>query len=139
MSAPDTVFVCTRNAVRSPMAEALWNMRMGGGAVSCGVAPAGFPDGFMIAVMDELGHDLSDFECRGLDAIEDAPLQVICLSDGADAAASIFAAQWGADYQLWAFPDPGLEQGSRQMRLAAYRDVRDGIEARIKAFLTESA
>ena len=139
MSAPDTVFVCTRNAVRSPMAEAFWNKRVRGGAISCGVAPAGFPDGFMIAVMGEAGYDLSAFECRGLDVVESAPLQVVCLSDGADAAASIFAAQWGADYQLWTFPDPYLAKGSREDRLAAYREVRDGIEARINDCLRQSA
>jgi len=139
VNAPDTVFVCTRNAVRSPMAEAFWNKRMGGGATSCGIAPASLPDGFMISVMGELGHDLTEFECQSLDDLEIAPLQVICLSEGADAAASIAAAQWGADYHLWSFPDPWMQQGSREMRLAAYREVRDAIETRIKAFLTESA
>ena len=139
MNVANTVFVCTRNAVRSPMAERLWNARMGGGAVSCGVAPAGFPDGFMIAVMNEIGHDLSEFECRGLDVVEAAPVQVICLSEDAHVAASALAAQWSADYLFWPFSDPGLEQGPREARLAAYREVRNAIQARIKAFLTESA
>jgi hypothetical protein len=40
VSAPEVVFVCTRNAVRSPMAEALWNsaLRRGPGMILRGCA-----------------------------------------------------------------------------------------------------
>jgi len=131
-AAGPVVFVCGRNAVRSPMAEALWRARFGEGALSCGVAPAAWPDGFMIAVMSELGADLADFECRGLDALEDfCPARVISVAVEADAQARALADRCGVPFEAWPVDDPTLEQGGREARLDAYRAARDAIQARI--------
>lgn len=138
MTAPSVVFVCGRNAVRSPMAEAFWKARFGADAHarSCGVEPAAWPDGFMIAVMAELEIDLSEFECRDLAETADDPVQlVICLAEDADPAASAFADARGADYVLWPVPDPAVAEGSREVRLEAYRQARDDISARIDGFI----
>ncbi len=135
MSAPDVLFLCARNAVRSPMAEALFNHKTGGGAISCGVAPAGFPDGHMVAVMAELGLDLSEFECKGLDSVANHPTRMVCLTDELSAVAEEIAASWGIPLETWNIPDPALEAGPRDIRLSAYRTARETIEGRISTLL----
>ena len=134
---PAVIFVCGRNAVRSPMAEALWRARFGreADAASCGAAPASLPDGFMIAVMEEKGADLSEYECRSMTDVAEQPADlVVCLSAEVDGAARRFADERGAGYALWPIEDPTLAAGDRFVRLAAYRAARDAIEARIMAF-----
>lgn len=139
---PAVIFVCARNAVRSPMAEALWRARFGARAraVSCGVSPASLPDGHMIAVMDEKGLDLSDHECRDMDDVAGEPADlVVCLSADVEDEARAFAKARGAAFALWPMVDPTLAGGrDRHLMLASYRAVRDAIEARILAFDQES-
>lgn len=136
MSVPPVVFVCGRNSVRSPMAEALWRARFGADAlaVSCGVEPASYPDGFMIAVMAEDGADLSGFEPRGLDAVEAVSgALVVCLAAEAHEAAQGLAKRCAARLEDWHLPDPVKVEGSREARLEAYRAIRDQLKARIAA------
>lgn len=66
------LFVCTMNAVRSPMACAIFQHLVGdrSAAWSAGIRP-GLSDPFVVAAMDELGIDLSDFQPQGLEAIRD--------------------------------------------------------------------
>lgn len=140
--APAVIFVCARNAVRSPMAEALWRRRFGddAAAVSCGLSPAAWPDGFMIAVMAEKGLDLSSFECRDLAEAGDDPAElVVCLAPEAGGEAAAFAERRDAEYALWPVIDPTTQAGGREARLAAYRAARDDIEARIARYMRESA
>lgn len=142
MNPPAVVFVCARNAVRSPMAEGLWRLRFGPGAdvVSCGVQPAAWPDGFMISVMAEKGVDLASFECRALEEAADDPVQlVVCLAEEASAAAAGFAERRDAEYHLWPMPDPAAISGGREARLQAYREARDAIDAHISRYARESA
>lgn len=132
--APAVVFVCARNAVRSPMAETFWRRRFGVGAAaeSCGVEPAAWPDGFMIHVMGELDLDLTAFECRDMEATVDTPVElVVCLAHEADAAASAFAERRGAAYEFWPITDPARIEGQRERRLDAYRAARDAIARRV--------
>jgi arsenate reductase (thioredoxin) len=132
--APAVVFVCARNAVRSPMAETFWRRRFGpdAPAESCGVEPAPWPDGFMIHVMGELELDLTAFECRDMEATADTPVElVVCLAHEADHAASAFAERRGAAYEFWPIADPARVEGQRERRLDAYRAARDAIAARV--------
>lgn len=136
MSIADIVFVCGRNSVRSPMAEALWRARFGAGAAvqSCGIEPASVADGFMIAVMGEDGADLSGFEPRGIDAVAVGPgTRVICLAPEADLPAAKLAARHGAKIEHWHFADPAEIEGGRDARLEAYRAIRDALKSRIAA------
>lgn len=140
MAPPSVIFICARNAVRSPMAEALWRKRFGAKAraVSCGVAPASLPDGHMIAVMAEKGLDLTNYECRDMDDVAGEPADlVVCLSDDVDAEAQKFAEVRGAAYALWPIAEPAAGR-DRFLTLAAYRAARDAIDARILAFEAES-
>lgn len=136
---PAVIFVCGRNSVRSPMAEALWARRFGAGtATSCGIDPAGYPDGFMVNVMSEAGIDLSRFECRTLDEVAEAPCDlVICLAAEAEAAAKELASARSAQYQRWQVSDPAMQEGHHGERLEAFRISRDAIAARIDRFARE--
>jgi len=141
--APAIIFICARNAVRSPMAEALWRLRFGAQAqaFSGGIAPASLPDGHMITVMAEKGADLSGYECRHMDEAAGEPVDlVVCLAADVAEEAGAFARARGAAFLLWPVEDPaGFGERDRFLRLAAYRAARDAIEARILAFETESA
>ena len=139
MSVPDILFVCARNAVRSPMAEALYNAETGGGAISCGLAPAGFADGHMLTVMQEIGHNLSDFEPQGLDSIGEHPRRVICLTEDIAETARTLAVGWSVPIEVWNIPDPSMEGGPREARLQAYRAARDAIAGHIGSMLGASS
>ncbi|WP_203292128.1 low molecular weight phosphatase family protein [Maricaulis parjimensis] len=133
MSVPTVLFVCGRNAIRSPMGAALWDQRYGEGmARSCGVIPAAFVDPFMVSVMLEKGVDLEDFSPIALNGVgEPAAELVVSLSTAADRTARDYAARTGAEFQAWPIPDPSETGGNRDMRIAAYRETRDAIAARI--------
>ena len=140
--APAIIFICARNAVRSPMAEALWRLRFGAQAqaFSGGIAPASLPDGHMITVMAEKGADLSGYECRGLGEAAAEPVDlVVCLAAEIAEKARAFASARAAAFAIWPVEDPtGFGERDRFLRLAAYRAARDAIEGRILAFETES-
>ncbi|MEO1039402.1 MAG: low molecular weight phosphatase family protein [Pseudomonadota bacterium] len=134
---PSVIFVCGRNAVRSPMAEALWRAAFGADApaISCGVEPASFPDGFMVSVMGELGHELSDYEPQDISAAqEDGAELIVSLAGEADAAARALAGDLGAAFAAWPERDPTRTRGGREEKLDSYRAVRDAIAARISQY-----
>ena len=72
------LFACTRNAVRSPMAEAIAKHLLGKTVYvdSAGVR-AGEPDAFAAAVMAELGLDISRHRAKSFDELADTSFDVI--------------------------------------------------------------
>ena len=134
---PSVLFICGRNAIRSPMAEAFWRRRFGADAavLSCGLSPASGPDGFMLSVMQEIGEDLSAFEPREFDECGDWPCDlVISLASGIDQTAAHFAQQKGAAFLAWPVGDPTFADGSREQILDAYRVCRDAVRGHIEAW-----
>lgn len=128
------LFACTRNAVRSPMAEALARSRLSPGTFidSAGVEP-GLVNPFAVAVMDEIGLDIRGHRVRTFEELSDCSFDlVVALSDDALRAAKPFAAGSAATVEYWDVPDPTLNEGSREQRLAAFRSVRGDLEARIR-------
>src|SRR3712207_3819225 len=135
------LFACNLNRVRSPMAEALLKKHIGDRVYvdSCGtVAPATAGDGddevdpFAKTVMQELGCDLSRHNAKTFDDLEDASFDlVISLTPEAEARASELARGRAVEVEYWPTPDPTQSEGSREARLASYREVRDQLAARI--------
>jgi protein-tyrosine-phosphatase len=137
------LFACNLNRVRSPMAEALLKHLVGDRIFvdSCGLkhAPAGIeeddPDGadpFAQAVMAEIGCDLSGHRAKTFDQLEDDSFDVvISLTPEAQHRAVELARGRDTEIEYWPIFDPTLSEGSRDVRLAAYRDVRDALAARI--------
>ncbi len=134
MVATRVLFACTKNAVRSPMAEGLAQQRAGEARAytfqSAGLDP-GDVDGFAVAAMAEQGIDLRRHESQDLADFQVGDFDLlICLS----AAASRYAQDrfGAADFvEHWDVGDPSEAGGNRDQRLAAYREVRDAIEGHI--------
>jgi protein-tyrosine-phosphatase len=128
------LFACTRNALRSPMAEALMKYLHGRRVYvqSAGVRP-GPIDPFMIAVLDEIGIDLSRHRSRSFDELEDDYFDlVISLSPEAQHRAVELTRTSSCTLEYWPVLDPSLIEGSRETRLAAYRAFRDDLLERLR-------
>jgi protein-tyrosine-phosphatase len=131
------LFACTRNIVRSPMAEALGKHFFGREIyfASAGVK-RGQSDGFAIAAMDEIGIDLTKHRPHTFEELEDASFDVIVtLSPEAHHKALEFTRTLATDVVYWPTVDPTAFEGSRERVLDAYREVRDGLLGRIKKLL----
>lgn len=127
------LFVCSENALRSPMAEALTKHRYG---TEIFVDSVGVRDGDLdplaIAVMDEIGIDISLHKSKRLDDLMDTSFEVIVtLSPEAQHKAIELTRVTASEVEYWPTPDPSVEEGHRDARLAAYRDLRDYLIRRI--------
>jgi protein-tyrosine-phosphatase len=132
------LFVCGLNAVRSPMAEAIAR-RLYGGSIwvqSAGVR-SGELDPFSVKVMEEVGLDISRHRPRTIEDVEDDNFDlVVTLAPEAHHKALEMTRTMAMDVEYWPTPDPQLATGSREQILDSYRQVRDGLEYRIKQRLT---
>ncbi|TAD92051.1 MAG: low molecular weight phosphatase family protein [Alphaproteobacteria bacterium] len=136
------LFLCSQNAVRSPMAAALLGALAGrrvhirSAGVRCGAS-----DGFVIAVMQELGIDLARHSPTPMAdiALEEFDL-IVTLSPEAHHRALDETRAAAVEVEYWPTPDPTVTDGLREERLAAYRSVRDQLEQRIRTrFLSGTA
>lgn len=136
MELPSAVlFACTQNSIRSPMAEGILKYLHGHRIYvdSAGVRE-GQIDGFAIAVMDEIGIDLTRHNSKTFDDLEDSSFDlIISLSPEAQHKA-VDMTQWMAcEVEFWNTYDPSIVQSEdRETVLEAYRQVRDQLMERIK-------
>jgi protein-tyrosine-phosphatase len=129
------LFACTLNAVRSPMAEGLLKFLHGRTVYVDSVGVRGQDiDPFAVAVMDEIGIDVSRHRPKTFDDLEDTSFDVvISLSPEAQHRAVEMTRVMACEVEFWNTLDASVVEGSREERLAAYRQVRDQLMARIKA------
>lgn len=129
------LFACTMNSIRSPMAEAIMKFLHGNRVFidSVGVR-AREVDGYAIAVMDEIGIDISAHRPKTFDDLEDDYFDVVIpLSPQAQHRAVEMTRVMAVDIEFWNTFDPSIiESDSREVKLEAYRQVRDELLARIK-------
>lgn len=139
------LFACNFNQVRSAMAEALMKLLVGKAVFvdSCGLKRAAplndddedgpaRADPFAQAVMAEIGYDLSWHRTKTFDELDDHSFDlVISLTPEAQHRSVELARGRAADIEYWPTHDPTLTEGSREVRLAAYRQVRDALRVRI--------
>jgi len=129
------LFSCTMNSIRSPMAESILKHLHGHQIYvdSCGVRQ-GEIDGFAIAVMDEIGIDLSRHQSKTFDDLEDTSYDlIISLSPEAQHKAVDMTHYIDCDVEFWNTFDPSvLPSEDREALLDAYRQVRDQLMERIK-------
>ena len=129
------LFACTMNAIRSSMAEGILKFLHGSRIYvdSAGVRQ-GEIDGYTIAVMDEIGIDLSKHKSKTFDDLEDAYYDVVIpLSPEAQHKAVEMTRVMACEVEFWNTFDPSLiESEKREVRLDAYRQVRDQLLKRIK-------
>ena len=128
------LFSCTRNAVRSPMAEGLLKHLLGHRIYvdSVGVRPLEI-DPFVVEVMDELGIDMSTHRPKSFDDLEDTSYDlIVSLSPEAQHSAVELTRTMACEVEFWNTLDPSIVEGNREMRLEAYRQVRDQLMRRIE-------
>ena len=129
------LFACSENSVRSPMAEALAK-RLYGHRVyidSVGVR-ASEVDGFAVAALDEIDIDVHRHHAKTFDDVDAASFElIVTLSPEAHHSALEFTRGTATEVEYWPMPDPSAVEGSREMRLDAYRHTRDQVLARLKA------
>jgi protein-tyrosine-phosphatase len=121
------------NAIRSPMAEVLARKVLPRSVflASAGVR-AGARDPFVDVILGEAGLSLGQRQPRRLDDLDDAYFDlIVTLSPEAHHAALEFTRAAAVDVEYWPTPDPSDATGTRERILAAYRDVRDRLAARI--------
>jgi len=132
--APSSIlFVCSENALRSPMAEAMVKHAYGDRVYvdSVGVRK-GELDLLAVAVMQEIGIDISAHRAKSLDELLDTSFDlIVTLSPEAHHQALEWSRTRAAEVVYWPTYDPSATEGNREARLAAYRDVRDSTRALI--------
>ena len=130
------LFACTMNSVRSPMAEAIMKFLHGHRVFvdSVGVR-TGYIDGFAVAVMDEIGIDLTHHNSKTFDDLEDDNFDIVIpLSPQAQHRAVEMTRAMAVEIEFWNTFDPSIiESEDREVKLDAYRKVRDELMIRIKA------
>lgn len=131
------LFACRLNAIRSPIAEAICRHLFGTSvyARSAGVIK-GDLDPFAAAVLDEIGLDLGKHRPQTFEEVEDLEGLnfdlIVTLAPEAHHKALELTRTLAADVEYWPTPDVSDIGGSREQRLAAYRQVRDMLMKRIK-------
>jgi protein-tyrosine-phosphatase len=125
------------NAVRSPMAAALFHQLYGKSVYvgSAGVQK-GQLDPFAVAAMEEIGIDISRHKPLTFEELEDLEGLnfdlIVTLSPPAHHKALELTRTNAADVEYWPTVDPTTAEGSREQRLNAYREVRDQLMAQIR-------
>ena len=126
--------VCTGNSARSQMAEGLFRHYLGDRyeVQSAGTKPTQVrPEA--IAVMGEMGIDISGHRSKSINEFMGQEFRyVITVCDNANESCPVFPGK--TERIHWSFEDPAATQGTEEERKAAFRRIRDEIEARIKAF-----
>jgi arsenate reductase len=91
-----------------------------------------------LAVMEEIGFDLSEQRSKGVEVYLGKTHfeYLITVCDDADKNCPTV---WpGVNQRLhWSFEDPAQFVGTEEQKLAKFRQVRDAIQERVKAWLTQ--
>ena len=131
------LFACGQNALRSPMAAALFG-HMFGRSIYVGSAGVrkGELDPFAVAAMAEIGIDIARHKPVTFEELEDwEGLNfdlIVSLAPEAHHRALELTRTNAIDVEYWPTVDPSAMEGSREQRLEAYREVRDQLLERIR-------
>ena len=128
------LFACSENSVRSPMAEALAKRLYGQRSYidSVGVR-ASDVDGFVAAALDELDIDVHRHHAKTFEDIDPSSFDlIVTLSPEAHHHALEVTRGTAAEVEYWPVTDPSAIEGTREMRLDAYRRLREQILTRLK-------
>lgn len=129
MTKPAVLILCTGNSCRSHLAEGLLRQVAGDlfDVYSAGSKPAGYVHPKAIAVMQELGIDISGHTSKHLSEFLDRKIDtVITVCGNADQACPMFPGQ--VNRYHWGFDDPAHATGTEEEILAVFRRVRDQIK-----------
>jgi arsenate reductase (thioredoxin) len=136
---PRILFVCTHNAARSQMAEALLRRYAGERfeVLSAGHSPTEVHP-LTRQVLTDIGIDSSGLHAKSLDlffAKVSIAYAIIVCERAEDGCPHLYPFALNTLY--WPFEDPTQAEGSMAERLHAFRIVRDQIARRLQAWLDE--
>ena len=126
---PVVLFVCTHNSSRSQMAEGLLRDLYGDTYKACseGTLPSGVSP-FAVDVMREIGIDISEHTSEHVEAYASRPPDyVVTVCDSARQACPYVPARLKVMHKR--FADPRAVQGTDTEKYAAFRRVRNEIQA----------
>ena len=129
--------LCTGNVARSQMAEGLLRHMAGDRfeVFSAGLSPSHVRPN-AIAVMKELGIDISHHRSKSMNEFLDTPFDyVITVCDHASEHCPVFPGP--AKRIHWSIDDP-VAPGGEEAQLAAFRRARDELKERLETFAEES-
>ena len=129
------LFLCTHNAARSQMAEALLRHLGGDRFVvsSAGTAPTRVHP-LAVAALREVGLDIAGARSKHVEELRDQPFDYVITV--CDRAAETCPTLPGGGVRLhWGCEDPSAVEGDEAERLAAFRRVRDELAERILRFV----
>ena len=138
MKKAKVLFLCTRNSVRSQIAEAFLKKyaRDKFEVYSAGLEP-GEINPYTKKVMEEIGFDLSDHRSKGLKEFMGKMHigYLITVCSNAEEKCPFFP---GIAKRLhWPFDDPATFEGTEEEKLAKFREVREQIKEKIQSWLKE--
>jgi arsenate reductase (thioredoxin) len=124
---PRVLFICIHNSVRSQIAEGYVRARYSDlfDVASAGSEPRGVHP-LAVAVMDEIGIDISGQRSKSLDEFFHAGIDIVVrVCDGEHQTCPFFP---GVKETIHAgFPDPSTGEETSGERIACFRQVRDAI------------
>lgn len=137
MNKSRVLFLCASNSCRSQMAEALVNAQMADRweAFSAGSNPAGYVHPLVTKALSEIGIDhhgrsksIDEFRGQTFDV-------VVILCDQADDECPVWLGKGKIIERP--FLNPASATGNEAEKMAAFREVRDGIAAEVTRLLSK--
>ena len=124
------LFLCVANSARSPMAEGIARSLAPPGmkVSSAGTSPASVRP-LAIRVLEEIGIDISGYRSKGIESIDRRSVDAV-ITLCAEEVCPIFLRNTPRVH--WGLPDPAAVKGSEEIRLNAFRSVRDELLLRLR-------
>ena len=134
------LFLCTGNSARSQMAEALLRHFAGErfDAYSAGLRPAAEVHPLTLRVLEENGIDTKGLRPKGTDLFlgkVSIRYAIIVCEKASQACPRIYP--FALQTLYWPFEDPAVFEGGASERLRKFREIRDQIESRVRAWISE--
>ena len=135
MSKPKVLILCTGNSCRSHMAEGI--LRNAASELievaSAGSNPSGYVHPKAIAVLDEIGIDISSHTSKHMNDFLDQDIHtVITVCGNADQECPTYPGQFHRHH--WGFEDPAHAEGSEDEVMEVFRKVRNEIKLVFEAY-----
>ncbi|MCJ8323435.1 MAG: low molecular weight phosphatase family protein [Rhizobiales bacterium] len=128
------LFLCSQNAVRSPMAAGIMKKYFGHkiSIDSAGISPKDI-DGYAVSVMNEINIDISQHISLSIEPAYIASFDaVVCFSQSAKHLAENICRTVATECQYWPVYDPVNQAENRADQLIHYRKLRDQLLEMLK-------
>ncbi|MBL1422059.1 MAG: low molecular weight phosphatase family protein [Alphaproteobacteria bacterium] len=128
------LFLCSQNAVRSPMAAGIMKQLYGSKIAidSAGIETKDI-DGYAVSVMNEVDVDISQHVSVAIEANYMASFDlVICFSKAARGYAEDICRSVATEFEFWPVYDPVNQAETRTDQLVHYRKLRDELQDLLK-------